>query len=497
MNTTVSSAKALQSAVRSADAGDTILLKSGSYGALKLDDLEGVTIAAAPGARPVFSALKIDESEGLRLEGLEIDLSRGGAFSVLRSRDIDLVGLNVHGSLDGSPRNDPVGLMIRWSSDVRVMDSEFSQLQWGLRHQEVNGLVVRDSEFHDLRVDGVRGGGSSNLVISGNTFRDFHPGGRDHPDAIQLWTTHTKAPARDILIENNQFLRGDGAPVQGIFLRDQVGDLPYEQVVIRGNLIAGGAYNGIAVNGGRGVAVEDNIVQGFLDKKSWIRFIDVKDGTISDNATNLVLLEDSRHVVEIGTEILPLAADRGAAALDRWIEQGGATPPARRPDGGAPDRGAPDRGAPDSGDSDRGDSDRGDSDRGDSDRGDSHAPMRLIEGGPARDYLHGDARENLMRGRGGADTLQGGGGDDILVGGAGADRFVFEPGCGDDHIRDLGRGGAADVIDASALLKHGAVATLSESVHGVTIDFSSGESIFLEDVALEDLRATANGWIFS
>lgn len=489
---TVSSAKALQSAVRSAEAGDTILLKSGLYGALRLDDLEGVTIAAASGARPVFTALKVNKGEGLRLEGLEIDLSRGGTFAVLRSQEIDLVGLNVHGSLDGNPRNDGGGLMIRSSSDVRVVDSEFSQLKWGLGHLDVKGLVVRDNEFHDLRVDGVRGGGSSNLVISGNQFRDFHPSGRDHPDAIQLWTTNTKAPARDILIENNYFLRGDGAAVQGIFLRDQVGDLPYEQVVIRGNLVAGGAYNGIVVNGGRSVAVEDNIVQGFVDMKSWIRFIDVKDGTISDNATNLVLLQNTRDVVETGTEILLLAADRGAAALDRWIEQGGATPPAQAPDGGAPDRGAPDRGP-----SDRGPSDRGPSDRGPPDDEASDAPMRLIEGGDARDYLQGDAQENLMRGRGGADTLQGGGGDDTLVGGAGADRFAFEPGCGDDHIRDLGRGDAADVIDASALLNQGAVATLSESVHGVTIDFSSGESIFVEGVALEDLRATADGWIFS
>lgn len=462
MDITVGSAKALQSALLSAKPGDTILLKSGSYGALRIEDLDGVTVKAAPGATPVFTGVKIDGADGVSLVGLEIDLGRGGDFAVLRSVDITLTGLDVHGALDGKARKDPDGLLIRFSNDVTITDSEFSHLAWGIGHQDVQGLVVRDSAFHHLQVDGIRGGGSSKVAIVGNTFTDFFPGAKEHPDAIQFWTTHTKSSARDILIEGNSFVRGDGEQVQGIFFRDQVGDLPYENVVIRGNLVAGASYNGIMVNGGRNVVVEDNIVQGFADEKSWIRLRDVEGGRVTDNSTNLTIIEKSRGVTESGTELLALARDEGAAAVQAWLAgsaNGGSTPDPV------------------------------------ANRSDTASSPSLLEGDADANALRGDAGDNLLRGREGRDTLDGGAGDDVLVGGEGVDRFVFGPGSGADRIRDFGAHSDRDVIDASALLKGGAEAALSQTVHGVTIAFSTGESIFLEKLTLADLSSTSTGWI--
>src|SRR3546814_8411255 len=96
-----------------------------------------------------------------------------------------------------------------WSSDVCSSD-------------------LSGNSFHTMRSDGVRGGGTNDVVISNNYFTDFHPVGADHPDAIQLWTTNTTESARNISITGNVFERGDGDIIQGIFLRDQSGGkLPY------------------------------------------------------------------------------------------------------------------------------------------------------------------------------------------------------------------------------------------------------------------------------
>src|SRR3546814_18636009 len=113
-----------------------------------------------------------------------------------------------------------------WSSDVCSSD-------------------LSGNSFHTMRSDGVRGGGTNDVVISNNYFTDFHPVGADHPDAIQLWTTNTTESARNISITGNVFERGDGDIIQGIFLRDQSGGkLPYQDVTISDNIVLGGMYNG-------------------------------------------------------------------------------------------------------------------------------------------------------------------------------------------------------------------------------------------------------------
>src|SRR3546814_7169738 len=89
-----------------------------------------------------------------------------------------------------------------WSSDVCSSD-------------------LSGNSFHTMRSDGVRGGGTNDVVISNNYFTDFHPVGADHPDAIQLWTTNTTESARNISITGNVFERGDGDIIQGIFRSEE------------------------------------------------------------------------------------------------------------------------------------------------------------------------------------------------------------------------------------------------------------------------------------
>src|SRR4051794_5968046 len=114
---TVSGASALQSALSSAQAGDTIQLASGNYGALRISGRnfsDDVVIKAADGATPVFTGLTVNSSSGLTFRGLELSLSTPNSadFTIAGSQDVHIVGFNVHGVLDGNSDADPWGLYL-------------------------------------------------------------------------------------------------------------------------------------------------------------------------------------------------------------------------------------------------------------------------------------------------------------------------------------------------------------------------------------------------
>ncbi|MGJ3628316.1 hypothetical protein AB5I41_17600 [Sphingomonas sp. MMS24-JH45] len=58
--------------------------------------------------------------------------------------------------------------------------------------------------------------------------------------------------------------------MQGIFLKDEGGTLPYEDVAISGNIVVGMSYRGISVQGGKSVAITGNSVLGYADRASSI-----------------------------------------------------------------------------------------------------------------------------------------------------------------------------------------------------------------------------------
>lgn len=335
LNFIVDTAASLVSALATAASGALIQLAPGTYASVSIEDVKaaGVTITSLDPENPaVIHALDVRESAGITFTDVVFQPVSAHALKVVASQDVHFSRVHVHGSLDDDPQNDHQGLLIRGSSNVSVADSEFEQLTWGLSHLDSDGVTVAGNRFHDIQIDGVRGGGSSNVRIDGNSFRDFYPEPRDHNDAIQFWTTRTDAPARNITITNNVFERGDGAPSQGILMRDESGELAFENVVIEGNLILGALYNGISVNGGAGVRVEDNVVQGFSDQKSWLRLVNVEGASVRNNAaSDLVIGDGTSGVVQADNQLLPLASDAGLAAAALWRSLNASDLPAIRP----------------------------------------------------------------------------------------------------------------------------------------------------------------------
>jgi hypothetical protein len=322
----VGNSDSLIAALKLANSGDTIFLESGSYANLTLRGFQFdglVTITSKdPGAEAVLTGLMVRDSQGLQFSNLEFAVDPKGVpnqFTVLNSSNVHFNDLNVHGSLDGDPMGDQGGLLIRQSTNVSVRGSEFQQLQHGVSMLDNEGVVISGNSFHDLRTDGVRGGGTSMLEVSNNTFTDFYPAEGDHPDGIQLWTTNTTKAAHDILISGNEVTRGAGEIVQGIFLRDTNDTLPFQNVKILDNVVVGGMYNGIMIDGGINVLVDGNVVASYADQKSWIRMENVASGTISNNQALQYLYINSDGLAQIANKELLAVSAGDITNLDAWL----------------------------------------------------------------------------------------------------------------------------------------------------------------------------------
>jgi hypothetical protein len=94
-----------------------------------------------------------------------------------------------------------------------------------------NGLKVANNYFHDLRTDGVRGGGNSNLLVTQNTFTDFHPGsGRPPGRDAAVDQQHHGVGQQHHLSRTTWWCAAPAHPIQGVFMRDIVGNLPFQNV---------------------------------------------------------------------------------------------------------------------------------------------------------------------------------------------------------------------------------------------------------------------------
>jgi len=231
----------------------------------------------------VLTDLTVKNSQGLTFTNLEMVAKIDTPFQVVSSQRIAFDRVDVHGTLNGSSSDDTRAMLVRSSSNVSVTNSYFHEVTDALSHLNSANLDFSNNRFDLIRDNGISGGGSSFVTIANNVFTSFDHVGALHPDAIQFWTTNTSTAATDITITGNTFNRGSGAAVQGIFMRDEVGTLPYQHVTIADNVIVGAMYNGIAVTGAGDAKLTNNTVVGEQDQASWISLTNVKAAALSGN----------------------------------------------------------------------------------------------------------------------------------------------------------------------------------------------------------------------
>lgn len=321
----------LTAALKAAQGGDVIKLAAGDYSAINISGLKfasQVTVTSLdPGNPAALNGLILRDSQNVKFEGLELKVDGAKAdypFQIYGCTEITLNKLDVHGSMDNNDANDVAGLIIRNSSNVTLSNSEFQSLRHGVAHLDSFNLKIVGNHFHDIRTDGVRGGGSSNVEVSGNYFTDFHPEEGDHADAIQFWTTNTTKSATNIVVKDNVILRGDGEPIQGIFFRDQVGDIPFIDVVVTNNLVVGAAFNAVSANGAQNITIAGNVVVALPDQFSRILLVDSNGVKLTDNIATQILFDDlTQNVVQSGNVIVAVPSDGGAALQSAWLLKNG------------------------------------------------------------------------------------------------------------------------------------------------------------------------------
>ena len=319
----VSTTSQLTAALATARSGDSILVASGTYSGINLKNVNptgNVLITSADlQHQAIFTDMLLRNSSNLTFSNLKMQSVVGAPaapFEVMFGSSIALDHVNFGGAPLGSAAT-VSGLRIRWSSDVTVTNSEFHNLRNGIDLQDNSRLQIASNYFHDIRLDGVHGGGTSNITIAKNVFTNFHPAVDDHSDAIQFWTTNTTVAAHDITITDNAILRGDGAAIQGIFLADQVGNLPYTNVNVGNNIVVGESWNAIFLHGIAGGSLHNNTVMGLTDQGSRLRAENFTGLTMTGNIATAYSLPTTG--TPIGNSLILAAADGGASELKGWL----------------------------------------------------------------------------------------------------------------------------------------------------------------------------------
>lgn len=312
----VTNAAELSRAIERSTGHTTIRLAPGSYGTLKIARLPAgikITLKSADPARlAAFDQIAINGISGLTLSDISVACTPTAKpcatylVAVTDAKDVSLQNLRITG-MGGMERGRQYAIFIRGSSNIEVTGSRIAQTRYGIGMLNDKSVRIVGNEIHDLQTDGVRGGGIDDLLIANNVIGRFTPKEKEHPDGIQLWSTRQAEPGKRIVIRDNLIVRDGGGIVQGIFVRDTHNKLPFEDVTIRGNLVIGAMYNGIAVSGATRGSISDNLVVAYPDMKSWISVRRATDVEFSGNRAMLLLLQENK-----------LAANRNNSQIRRY-----------------------------------------------------------------------------------------------------------------------------------------------------------------------------------
>lgn len=303
---------ALASALASARGGETFLLAPGGY-SFKLANKSysaPVTLTSANPANPAvigFSTLtNVRNMAFVRLAAGRATANENEWFvKIIGGSDFTFDTVHFRGSMDNNSANDGVGLQSS-ADNVTIKNSEFEQVARGGQISGSN-INILNNRVHNMRTDGFMISSVHGIVIDGNIFSGIERVAGDHPDAVQFLTNGQSA-SYDIVIRNNVVIADNGVGMQGFFLRDEMGGMPYVNVTIENNFVLGtNMANGITVAHGQNVTVRNNTVISPTDDGNpvWIRYT---GSDTKGNPTGVTGLVASGNIADSGGQFTPQQA---------------------------------------------------------------------------------------------------------------------------------------------------------------------------------------------
>jgi hypothetical protein len=275
--THVSSASELKAALASAKGGDTILVKSGDYGWVTLENFkfnDYVTIKSADGnGGAVFKHIGLNNTSHIRLDSLTAEfgpttpqLHHLKAIEVRKTDHLQIVNTEVIGHTGTKDWKDvPRGIQV-WdsSSNIELVDNHFHHFSRAVVFTDAKDIIVKDNLIKDIHSDGIFFQNSHNILIENNFLTDFYRTGTVHADYIQF-DAGKAIPTQNVVIRNNAMLQGKGnGDVQGIF--GDAGDYysihkgSFKNFLIENNVYFDTGINGFHFWSGENMILRNNTV---------------------------------------------------------------------------------------------------------------------------------------------------------------------------------------------------------------------------------------------
>ncbi len=296
-------------------AGDTIYLRSGSYGELYIAgyyNSSEISIIAEYGHQPIFSNISVRSSRNWRVEGLVINAS---AFPMEGFKTLlSLESHNWSGPIDKiTVRNcnlRSVGSSSDWSKsdwntkakngisvsgeNMTVAHNYLLNVDHGITVMASNSMIEHNT-IENFSGDGLRGLGD-NTTFEYNTVKNCYDVNSNHDDGFQSWSVGSDGKVgsgvvKGIVLRGNTIINYEDPkqPFRGTLQGIGCFDGMFEDWVVERNIVAVDHWHGISLYGARNTIIRDNIVTDPNGKDNigppWIMLREHKNGTPSRDSS--------------------------------------------------------------------------------------------------------------------------------------------------------------------------------------------------------------------
>lgn len=308
----------LSSALKAANAGDTLVLSSGDYQlALKgLSFASDVTIKAAAGAHVSFSRVEAVDVSNVKFDGILFDQSAksgdGKAFVFRDTHGIDIVNSTFDGEVKGG-YGSGTGIFVSGGDDFTLANSSLSGFHTGAFFLGVTGLNVSHNKVSEISLDAMITGKVHDALFDSNEVSLHVQQGTKHSDGMQFWNTGPNEPSTNLTIRNN-LVETHNDHSHGIYMMN--GNEPtygkaaaFHDVTIEHNTVVSGQLSGLAWGRTDGLDIRDNtVLQDTAFKSDAV--ISTPAIRVQNSSTDVAITGNVTHVAPISTKFTNWSPDK-------------------------------------------------------------------------------------------------------------------------------------------------------------------------------------------